>query len=111
MLLRSAKQAGFFEHAQDRLVKPSIQVPPSGDRDLPSNEENKKKQHSGGDGGDGTNNGMHPLITGLLVTLPAPGETWPIASRVNWLMMASSIFNAIFKSDEENREIEIKQKQ
>lgn len=111
VLLRSAKQAGFFEHAQDRLVRPSIKNEVVRPKETGPKDDggNNQKAGGGGTGGDGTN--LHPLINGLVVTLPNTGETWPTASRLSWLTMANNIFNLLYKAEEGSREIEIKEKQ
>jgi hypothetical protein len=38
----------------------------------------------------------HPLVQGLLMTLPQPGKQWTIEARVSWLRMAGSIFENIY---------------
>lgn len=103
VMLRSAKQAGFFEHAPDRLVKPAIRGDAVTQKDSPSQDQQKQKS-SGGNGGGGD---LHPLIQGLLVTLPAPGQQWALQDRLNWLTMASTIFNAIYKNEPDEREIRL----
>lgn len=93
---RSARQAGYFEKGEDRLVRPffgngperSPEQPPEERRDPPSGQ-------GGGDGGSG--GGHHPLIQGLLITLPAVGSDWPQSQRKAWLTMANSIFGMIYK--------------
>lgn len=110
VLLRSAKQAGFFDAASDRLVKPSIRQEFTAER---STETEKRETPPGvgrssgvgadgatvgGAGGGGGGSG-HPLIQGLLMTLPAPGAIWNTQDRANWLTMASSIFTMIYKGD------------
>ena len=105
VMLRSAKQAGFFDAAADRLVKPSI---PNGAPLSNGDGENQRREQpisrSGGSGGGGGQE--HPLIQGLLMTLPEPRSEWPSQDRVNWLTMASSIFKMIY-SEDTAREIEI----
>jgi hypothetical protein len=39
----------------------------------------------------------HPLVQGLLMTLPTPGKPWGIDGRASWLRMASSIFENIYQ--------------
>jgi hypothetical protein len=99
VMLRSAKYAGFFDAAADRLVKPSVRQE-LGDRGVqqppPPSEEKKPEGGSGGGGGGGGGQN-HPLIQGLLMTLPAPGQEWGAQDRINWLTMASSIFTMIYK--------------
>lgn len=98
VMMRSAKQAGFLEYAPDRLVKPSVKQEaqrPSKDADEPEFDDRQPAQKTGGSG-SGIGGGQHPLIQGLLVTLPQPGGEWPAQERVNWLTMASSIFKMIY---------------
>lgn len=38
----------------------------------------------------------HPLVTGLLMTLPVPGKKWETDARVSWLRMAAFIFENIY---------------
>lgn len=106
VMLRSAKQAGFFEAATDRLVKPSVQgsAPASDDNERQRGEKvsiRTGESHGGGGGGN------HPLIQGLLMTLPEPRSEWPSSDRMNWLTMASSIFKMIYSEDVPS-DIEIK---
>lgn len=104
VMMRSAKQAGFLDHAPDRFVKPSLRTDgedasgsaaPSG---ASINEIKHTDKHplGGGTGGGGGGGRQHPLIQGLLMTLPEPGQEWSGQDRVNWLTMASSIFKMIY---------------
>lgn len=43
---------------------------------------------------------LHPLIQGLLVTIPKEGNNWSIEGRASWLKMAASIFEMIYPSGE-----------
>ena len=38
----------------------------------------------------------HPFIEGLLKSLPAESEPWPIERRAKWLEAASNIFDLIY---------------
>lgn len=38
----------------------------------------------------------HPLVTGLLMTLPVPGKKWDVDARISWLRMAAFIFENIY---------------
>ena len=99
VMLRSAKQAGFFEHAADRLVKPAIRqdAPPARKEEQHSDKSREHEQrHGAGNGGSGGGGRQHPLIQGLLMTLPELGNDWPAQDRVNWLTMAASIFKMIY---------------
>lgn len=110
ILDRSAKQAGFFEAAPDRLVKPRVDdnFDTTSESELqPTETEGKQKNGGGG----GNNGGMHPAFQLLLQTLPEPGLAWDSKQRMNWLIMANSAFNMIYKAtDGEEIEISIKQK-
>jgi hypothetical protein len=96
---RSARQAGYFELGEDRLVRPRT--------DVPSNDASQRKpdaaadeqgnQNPGGGGGGGGD--LHPFIRGLLDTLPEPGSSWSSADRKIWLGTAESIFKLIYKDD------------
>jgi hypothetical protein len=37
----------------------------------------------------------HPLVDGLLLTLPVPGKKWDVDARISWLRMAAFIFENI----------------
>jgi hypothetical protein len=39
----------------------------------------------------------HPLVDGLLITLPDPGKKWDVDARVSWLRMAAFIFENIYE--------------
>lgn len=104
VLMRSAKQAGFFEMASDRLTKPAIRSEShgSGGGEKPPSDDQKK--HGGGSGGGSD----HPLIQGLLLTLPKPGEDWASEERFNWLNMANSIFKMVYKDQAQSSDVEVK---
>lgn len=103
---RSARQAGFFDAGTDRLVRPrteapgGVKTPPpdrNDDRGNDRNDADQKPRHGGGGGRDEPPSGKHhPLIQGLLITLPEPGGAWAKSDREAWLKMASSIFDMIY---------------
>ena len=110
VFMRSAKQAGLFELASDRLS-----TPPSGTtrtQGSSTSESSRSGQsgfpassgysgYSGGSGGaDGPSQGLHPFIEGLLRTLPAPDSNWPAPARQKWLQAAGNIFDLIYRDDE-----------
>ncbi len=105
VMMRSAKQAGFLDSSPERLVKPSsrgdgdqAEIQPA--QPTASNASSSgPQQHRGGNGGGGSGGSEHPLIQGLLLTLPEPGTEWAGADRANWLTMANSIFTMIYKGD------------
>ncbi len=108
ILDRSAKQAGFFDATSDRLVKPRVDDLPESSAENEQSANAEEKQKSGNGGGNG--GGMHPAFQLLLQTLPAPGTEWDSKQRMNWLVMANSAFNMIYKADKDGTEIEIKLK-
>lgn len=104
---RAAKQAGFFDAGNDRLVRPKAETPihrrDTGEREEAErgNGEARRDMAAGGGGGGaggGLPPGLHPLIQGLLVTLPEPGKSWSSADKKAWLRMADSIFGMIYPS-------------
>ncbi|MBI3431462.1 MAG: hypothetical protein HY018_04510 [Hydrogenophilales bacterium] len=102
VLMRSAKQAGYFDLSQDRLTAPPIR----------ETEREEKKQKPPGEtdkktGGDDGGSRLHPAFQLLLQTLPDPGTEWDAKQRMNWLVMANSAFNMIYKSEQDAKEIEI----
>lgn len=92
---RSARQAGYFEKGEDRLVKPFFGNGSERPLEQPPEDRHDPPGAAGGDGGSGGKH--HPLIEGLLITLPAVGSEWPQAKRKAWLTMANSIFGMIYK--------------
>ena len=76
-------------------MKPSVKADGQKAKDAETREDDVQtpapKTGGGGGGGD-----QHPLIQGLLVTLPPPGGEWSSQERVNWLTMAASIFKMIY---------------
>lgn len=100
---RAAKQAGFFDAGNDRLVRPKSEAPAQrrevqdDDAGKGGGEVRRERHGSGGAGGGGGSGGkQHPLIQGLLVTLPEPGASWSESDRKAWLGMAESIFKMIY---------------
>ncbi|MCE4061815.1 winged helix-turn-helix domain-containing protein [Pandoraea sputorum] len=103
VLLRSAKQAGFFDLSSERLSRPPVRQDHP-----PKPEEHHKEEHSSKDSGKASKDGsLHPLIQGLLMTLPSPGDTWSAKERSNWLTMANSIFKMIYVTSSDDDEVSI----
>ncbi len=95
---RSAKAAGFFNEGTDRLVKPGFaedETPP----DSGEAEKNDSPKGGGGDSGYGGGGSRHPLIEGLLQTLPPPHKEWSVDRRVAWLDAAAKCFALIYQGD------------
>ncbi len=99
---RSAKQAGFFEFGNSRLVAPSIkassrtEVLEERDEEEEEPKEPKRKHEQ-------PETKRHPLIEGLLKELPEPQAEWTTEDRKKWLEMASTIFNVIYKDSDDSR--------
>jgi hypothetical protein len=101
---KSAKQAGFFDNGNDRLVEPIIggatapeernplHVATSDSESLTRAGRFLRKIESDG-------RSYHALIQGLLDTLPEPGTTWAIEGRSKWLQAAANNFDLIYMGD------------
>ena len=48
-----------------------------------------------------------PLIQGLINRLPEPDSSWPVTDRIKWLRTASNIFGLIYKSEGEDKEVQL----
>lgn len=106
---RSARQAGFFDSGEDRLVRPRTASAPTADQggsaspnfqERPLHDElpSKRPEYvTGGGGGDGRS--LHPFVEGLLQTMPEPGTVWTIEGRAAWLEAAANIFKLIYKGN------------
>lgn len=96
---RSAQQAGFFNAGADRLVEPSIERShqPLGANGAPDAEVREESQ--GAPAADPYRDHLHPLIQGLVATLPEPGSAWSDEEREEWLNAAKSNFALIYKRD------------
>lgn len=42
---------------------------------------------------------LHPLLVGLIDTLPEPGTPWPASRRAKWLQTAVNIFDLVYEDD------------
>lgn len=105
--MRSARQAGFFAHGEDRLVRPSFpnqpSTPPIDDTDKKDKDKNKR----GGGGGNGGDD-IDPIIQGLLARLPKSGDVWPEAERQLWLELLAGSFKLIYKDASDKAQSEYK---
>jgi hypothetical protein len=106
----SAQTAGYIA-SNGRFSKPAL--PPAEVRDRQPDDTRHESgggpasppPNGGGSGGGGGGVGGgtitgkdHPLIQGMLMTLPTPGSEWPATERKAWLIMANSIFGMIYKA-------------
>jgi hypothetical protein len=109
---RSARQSGFFDSGDNRLVRPKLE--PNGQVNsvadsLPergrSDEARVQERLGAGAGSSDLGTNFHPFIEGLLKTLPETGSVWAVKDRAKWLKLAANAFDLIYEGD---GEIEIK---
>jgi hypothetical protein len=100
VFIRSAKQAGYFELDQDRLVSPPIANKHGAATNKDNDTHLPKEKNAGEGGGTGGGENMHPFIKGLLQKLPPPETAWSIDGRAKWLSTAANIFDLIYTSEE-----------
>jgi len=103
---RSARQAGFFDHGEDRLVAPVVNEPAKAETDAPQAFSIAPPTSQPATRESATTQ-RHLLIEGLLQTLPDPHTNWALGERVRWLGAAANIFDVLFSSDDEG-DVEIK---
>jgi hypothetical protein len=97
----TSRQANFFEHGEDRLVRPAssagpgttpIEQEPSKDQQVET-----RKGGGGGSGGGDVPPDIDPIIHGLLARLPKSGDVWPEDDRKLWLGLLEGTFKLIYK--------------
>lgn len=112
---RSARQAGFFDSGDDRLVRPKVDLPTkridsdpagnsgdkggNGDADGSNNATDNNANRGGGSGGGGTVRGAPEFMKVLIDRLPPAGEEWSTEARVKWLRAAASIFDLVYAGE------------
>ncbi|MBV8371018.1 MAG: hypothetical protein JO036_19055 [Candidatus Eremiobacteraeota bacterium] len=97
VMQRSAKQAGFFNVAPDRLLEP--QFPGSSTisttaEDRPT-ADSTPTVHSASPAPE-PGGSKHPLIAALYQTIPIEGQPWTREDRERWLATATSVFDLIY---------------
>jgi hypothetical protein len=96
--MRSARQAGFFAHGEDRLVRPAGPgTKPIEPQKSDAGVAEIKEGNGNGGGGGGVPPDIDPIIRGLLVRLPKSGDVWPEADRKLWLDLLAGSFKLIYK--------------
>jgi|SRR5271166_1209356 len=94
---RSARQAGFYEHGDDRLVAPLIMGAEEAERFEARPEDLKPEPPS-------THMPVlarrHQLIEGLFQELPDPHSQWGAAEQARWLRLAASMFDVLYVNDD-----------
>jgi|SRR6185437_6411553 len=110
VFMRSAKSAGYFDLAPDRLVAPALGAREQNDSANGDNNSGRKSV-DGGNGGAGSPPGLHAFIKGLLDKLPQPETDWPVSGRIKWLQTAANIFDLMYTtSTGSSKDIEVKEK-
>jgi hypothetical protein len=89
--LRAAKQAGFFAHGEDRLVRPMLSGPGTKPIEGSKVEPEKDGVKKNGDGSGPDD----PLIQALIQKLP-PAGPWAADERVTWLKMLAMAFDITY---------------
>lgn len=101
VFMRSARQAQFFEHGEDRLVKPAGSTGPGTPPATDQKDESLVtpiKKTGDGDGTDGWN--LDPLLIELLKKIPSVEKGWPAAQRVRWFRTFAMNVSQIYDGDE-----------
>lgn len=99
---RSARQAGFFNSGDDRLVRPrstsgeSAETLDQASADSLSHDAPVRQPRRGFGGNGGS---YHPFIEGLLQTLPEPGTLWAMEGRAAWLRAAANNFTLMYQGE------------
>lgn len=93
---KSAETAGFFQHGNDRLVVPA---------DHPDVKKPPEEDDNRGKMGDNLGVEQHPLMVGLLQSLPPVGGDFPLRERKRWLRAVETNFEFIYGPvDEDDHE-------
>lgn len=107
---RSARQAGFFEVGDSRLVRPHSQPQIRNNSELAQrpmmDTEDRFESYVAEAGLHHHYRRDDPLIVGLVERLPVAGSSWSDEARVAWLRLASSIFDVAYADG--SGQIEIK---
>ncbi len=95
--MRSADQAGFFEHGKDKLV-----LPGNADRgavliDAPPLDDASGKK--GGEGGPPSDLNLDPLLIELLKKIPPTADGWPAPKRIRWFRTFAMNVSEIYDVD------------
>lgn len=107
VFMRSARQANFFEHGEDRLVRPAgstvgAALPPT-DTETPKPDDTK----NGSGSGDGTGLELDPLLIALLKKVPSAEKGWPGPQRVRWFRTFAMNVSQIYDGDGDPVEMKI----
>lgn len=109
--MRSARQAGFFAHGEDRLVRPAgpgTRPLEGGSGAAAGAEDKKDKKLGNGGGGGGVELNLDPLLIELLKKIPSAETGWPEAQRVRWFKTFAMNVSQIYDEDDKPVELDIK---
>jgi hypothetical protein len=95
--MRSARQAGFFAHGEDRLVRPAGPGTKPLEGADQKNEKPPKGSKNGSGGGDDLN--LDPLLVELLKKIPPAESGWPEAQRLRWFRTFAMNVSQIYDND------------
>ncbi len=100
---RSADQAGFFAYGRNKLVMPVMEVLNARSPLAYPHEEllrtaDAAQSHNGSHGAT-SGQSQHPLIAGLMHSLPEPGKPWAKEKRQQWLTTAEHVLALIYPEE------------
>jgi hypothetical protein len=98
VFMRSARQARFFEHGEDRLVRPATPAGP-GTPPVQDQKEDQAPLKKTGDGGGNDGLDLDPLLIALLKKIPSPEKGWPAPQRVRWFRTFAMNVSQIYDDD------------
>ncbi len=108
MFEHSAQQAGLFSLGRDRLIllrgmaeRKTEEAQSLEEQHSPSSREKATRLWGTLSASWPDAAKLHPLIRGLLETLPPPEAEWPNEKRQHWLKTAEHIFGLIYKGNGE----------
>lgn len=106
--MRSAREAGFFAHGEDRLVKPAVMgAPLDAGKAAAEIGSQKGEGTGGGTGGGGGELALDPLLIALLKKVPLVDKGWPGPQRVRWFRTFAMNVSQIYDSDDDPVEMQI----
>ncbi|MFI4985383.1 MAG: hypothetical protein ACHQAV_05295 [Solirubrobacterales bacterium] len=94
---RSAEHAGFFAHGPERLVRPAVAGGVSSVAAMPSTATAEPLSPEP----EMQTEGLHPLLVGLIKTIPREGEPFSPKRQQQWLEAARVNFALIFGTDDD----------
>lgn len=96
---RSARQAGFYDAGEGRLVRPISSRPEVQTPLTPHLAEGTRAVSSAAPASPPE--GLNLFVAGLIKKLPEDGTEWPMSERAKWLRAAASAFDLIYEGDGE----------